>query len=81
MIEKDELLNRLSSEKLVTVVFTKKDGTERSMDCTRNMYTIPSEHHPKTDAEVDASSDNIKVFDLVAQAWRSFNYSTVKEVK
>lgn len=80
MITRDELIEKLSAVKLVTITFTKKDGTDRVMNCTRNMATIPSEFHPKGETE-PKSDDNIRVFDLDVQAWRSFNYSTVKEVQ
>lgn len=77
---RDELLKKLASVKLVTVTFTKVDGTERVMNCTRNMSTIPVEFHPKNEDSVQ-SADNIRVFDLDVQGWRSFNFSTVKEVQ
>lgn len=80
MISREQLIEQLTSTKLTTVTFTKKDGSERVMHCTRNMATIPSEFHPKNSVDVE-SSDNIRVFDLDAQNWRSFNYSTVKEVQ
>lgn len=77
---KEILLEKLSSVKLVTVTFTKKDGTDRIMNCTRNLSTIPVEFHPKSEIQIE-ESDNIRVFDLDLNAWRSFNYQNVKEVQ
>lgn len=76
-IEKNTLIEQLASRE-VKVTFTKKDGTERVMLCTRSNTLIPPDHHPKGEVEIEAS-DNIRVFDLEKQGWRSFNYTSVKE--
>lgn len=73
-----ELL-KLLAEGVTTVTFTKKDGTERVMKCTRNPNFIPTEFHPKTTTPSDEEvSDNIRVFDVEKLGWRSFNFSTVR---
>lgn len=76
-MDKNELLKKLSSE-VVTVTFIKKDGTERVMRCTKNLNLIPTEHQPKGESSVEAKEDNVRVFDIEKQGWRSFNYSTLK---
>ena len=78
-MNKGDLIKTLS-EGIAIVTFTKKDGTERVMRCTRNPSFIPAEFHPKTSDEKEnlEASDNIRVFDVEKQGWRSFNYSTVK---
>jgi hypothetical protein len=73
-----ELL-RLLAEGVTTVTFTKKDGTERVMKCTRNPSFIPMEFHPKnTTPSEEEVSDNIRAFDVEKLGWRSFNFSTVR---
>ena len=62
------------------VKFTKKDGTERIMRCTLKMDDIPKEMHPKSKVEYDSVSVK-RVFDLDKQAWRSFRYDSVIEVR
>ena len=76
---KSDLIKTLS-EGVAVVTFTKKDGTERVMKCTRSPSFIPTEFQPKTsdEAETLEASDNIRVFDVEKQGWRSFNYSSVK---
>ena len=74
-MEKASLLEALSKG-VVTVVFTKKDGTDRTMSCTRNSVLIPSEFHPKNESK--EIGDNIPVFDVEANGWRSFNYNSLK---
>ena len=79
-MEKSVLIENLNNG-IVTVQFTKKDGTERVMKCTRNVNEIPADQLPKGDknlSEEKVETDNIKVFDIEANGWRSFNYSTVK---
>ena len=60
------------------VAFTKKDGTKREMLCTLNMDSVPSEHHPKTDGNATArTNESVRVFDLEKEAWRSFRLDSV----
>lgn len=75
-MEKTALLEALAKG-TVTVTFTKKDGTERTMNCTRSSGIIPVEKHPKGDTSTE-TGDNIRVFDLDKQDWRSFNFSALK---
>jgi hypothetical protein len=63
-----------------TVVFVKKDGTERKMICTLNEDSIPSEFAPKNTGKAK-SDDAIAVFDLEKEDWRSFRWDSVKEIK
>lgn len=75
---KAELLNELAS-KQVSISFTKKDGSNRTMLCTRSIELIPVEHLPKNEIQdVTEETDNIRVFDIEAQGWRSFNFSSIK---
>jgi len=68
----------------VTVVFTKKDGTERVMNCTTNAALVPpttvvESTEPKKEKKVN--EDVMPVFDLDANAWRSFRWDSIKEVR
>jgi hypothetical protein len=74
-------LKKLLQEKVLTVLFTKKDGTEREMLCT-----LLPEHLPVVDKKEGdevkplkkQSEDSIAVWDLEAKAWRSFRIDSVK---
>ena len=81
MVTQDKL-KELLQEGEVTVTFTKKDGTTRVMKCTQNLALIPTDKQPKTVEGTlpKKSTDNVKVYDLETEAWRSFNYSTVTAV-
>jgi hypothetical protein len=66
------------------VTFTKKDGTERVMNCTTNPDLVPAveivesvESKPvrKVNEEV------MPVYDLEAKAWKSFRWDSIKQVR
>ena len=61
------------------VVFTKKDGTEREMECTINHDYIPEDKQPKGLGRVK-SEEVLAVFDLQLKEWRSFRYDAIKSV-
>jgi len=74
----------------VTVTFTKKDGTERVMECTTSPEIVPVEvHETNTDNPIDfpapkrekkASEDTCPVYDMGAKGWRSFRWDSIKQV-
>lgn len=76
----------------VTVTFTKKDGTERVMNCTTSPSLVPPEpvHETNTDNPIDfpvpkkekkVNEDVMPVYDLEAVAWKSFRWDSIKEIK
>lgn len=66
----------------VHVTFTKKDGTEREMQCTLAESLIPSAKQPAatTEATSQTSGSALRVFDTVVQEWRSFRWDSIKSV-
>lgn len=76
-ITREDLVDRLK-QSVVNVVFTKADGSERTMNCTLKLENIPEDQHPK--GVIKSESDQIRVFDTDIQEWRSFNFSSVKTV-
>jgi hypothetical protein len=73
-------LKKLLQEKTMSVLFTKKDGTQRAMLCT-----LMSEHLPLVDKqegdevkkERKESDTSIRVWDLEKKDWRSFRIDSV----
>jgi hypothetical protein len=63
------------------VVFTKKDGTERTMLCTLSEEVIPQEHKPKEGTAHKVNDTVLAVFDVEKQGWRSFTIADVKSVQ
>lgn len=76
----------------VTVVFTKKDGSERVMECTTNPDLVPQEpvHVTNTDNPIDfpavkkvkkLNEDIMSVYDIEVKGWRSFRWDSIKQVR
>jgi hypothetical protein len=76
---KEELKSYLTRG-VVKVVFTKKDGTDRTMLATLNEGLIPEDKKPKGTGKKVDNVNTFSVYDTEADGWRSFNYDTVKEV-
>ncbi len=74
-------LKELLKEGKVTVTFTKKDGSHRVMVCTTNKdlvtYKTPDITNKSTRKE---NPNQIRVYDLEKNGWRSFNYDSVTNV-
>ena len=65
----------------VTVTFTKKDGSERVMNCTLQPSELPPQVVNENKKERKKSDDTLAVYDLDAKAWRSFTIKSIKNVK
>lgn len=85
----------LLNKQEITVKFTKADGTDRDMRCTLNWDMIPpsppKSNTGRADGIVSESTKPkkepkqpdpavIKVYDLEAQAWRSFRMDRLKKI-
>lgn len=78
---KDPVEAALNEGLTLSVVFTKVDGTERTMLCTKNSEIISERYTPeerKTDREYKEPEGVARVFDLEKNAWRSFRYDSIK---
>lgn len=63
----------------VTIVFKKKDGTEREMKCTLKPDLV-KEYEKKTERNKTLNEEVCPVFDLDKQEWRSFRYDSITQV-
>jgi hypothetical protein len=64
------------------VTFTKKDGTERAMQCTLIEGRIPTDKIPKTTGSPSTSDGSaVRVFDTEKSEWRSFRWDSVTKVE
>lgn len=72
----------LLTDQVVTVSFTKKDGTERSMRCTLMPEWLPVKDLPEsTETTQRAKSEtSVAVYDLELNAWRAFSIDSVKSI-
>lgn len=78
----------------VTVTFTKKDGSERIMECTTSPSLVPPAltevHKTGTDNPIDfpvekkqrkVNDEVMPVYDLEAKSWKSFRWDSIKQVR
>jgi hypothetical protein len=62
------------------VTFTKKDGTERIMNCSlQEGVVVP--HEKTTERVKEDNEDILAVWDLDKKAWRSFRLDSIKSVE
>ena len=84
-LAKSDLVELLSKNN-VTVTFTKADGTERVMECTLLEEVLTTRWKPNKDKPEEQSfgaipeSNNIAVWDIVNDGWRSFRMDSVKSI-
>jgi len=74
-----EVLKTLLNEHVLSVTFTKKDGTERVMECTLKPDLLPIQDEntePKDKTRVE-NAEVIQVYDLENTGWRSFRVESV----
>jgi len=72
----------------VVVTFNKKDGSERVMTCSLQPELLPPMpiHESNTDNPIDfpkvkkENLNNLSVYDLTAQGWRSFIVKNVTNI-
>lgn len=80
-------LKDLLKEQEVTISFTKVSGEERVMTCTLNPSVVPPAPAPKVLAEGEVAKtkkenpDVCSVWDIKSEGWRSFRWSSVKEIQ
>lgn len=67
------------------VVFTKVDGSERFMECTRDLDKIPLIDHPKDTGSVKVEfskpDEVVRVYDVNAEGWRSIKVNSIKNLE
>lgn len=64
----------------VKVTFTKKDGTERVMNCSlQENVVVP--HEKTTDRVKEDNPETLAVWDIDKKAWRSFRLDSIKQVE
>lgn len=73
-----DVLKALVSTNHTEIVFTKKDGTERTMICTTKSSSIPEERQPIGESTVKENTETLRVYDLENEGWRSFRVDGVK---
>jgi hypothetical protein len=75
---KNNILDALRAD-VATVVFTKADGSERTMRCTLLESKIPTDKQPKSETQGSSTVGSaVRAFDVEKGEWRSFRFESVK---
>lgn len=74
-----DMLKLFMKDGFATVTFTKKDGSERVMECTQNLGNVPEESQPKGEG-YPAPEGLFRVYEKDV-GWRSFNQDQLKSYK
>lgn len=83
MIFTKETIANMLRDSVVTVTFTKVDGTERVMKCTLMSEYVPANQNSASNQvllQESGNDNNISVWDVDANGWRSFRINSVKSV-
>lgn len=76
---KNVLVNTLKND-ILNVVFTKSDGTERTMKCTLKEDFLPAIQSASVKSKVRNNPDVLAVWDIDNNGWRSFRMDSILEV-
>jgi hypothetical protein len=81
MMNKYELKQQLQGN-VATVVFTKADGTERTMNCTLLAEYLPAPSGPQllTESTRPENDQVLSVWDIENGGWRSFRLDSIKSL-
>lgn len=80
-------LKQIIQNNVVTLFFTKVDGTEREMRCTLLPEYLPDQYRNKNTQLLQESlgrlenANTLSVWDLDANAWRSFRCDSVTKIQ
>jgi hypothetical protein len=80
MIFTRENITELLRSSVVTVTFTKVNGEERVMKCTLLGEYVPNAATNGRVLLTENTGNNISVWDVEANSWRSFRVDSVKNV-
>lgn len=85
MMNKYELKEILNNG-VATIVFTKTDGTERTMKCTLLPEYMPANIHQSQKLLTEETQrvenpNTVSVWDIENNGWRSFRIDSVKSIE
>lgn len=81
VLETREWLKSLLKSGVVTLNFTKNDGTKRKLKATLQESVLPKVETATAATTVRKQSDEVQpVYDLEAEGWRSFRWDSLTAV-
>ena len=76
----ESFISKMNSAAVMYVRFTKANGDEREMMCTRNPAAIPEDKTPRR-LTATTPLTVVPVFDLDIQEWRSIRPDSILDMK
>ena len=81
-VETRNWLRDLLKSEVVTLTFTKKDGSQREMVATLSEARIPKTEKSTESAGTRKYSDEAQpVYDIEAEGWRSFRWDSLSKLE
>ena len=77
-MKKQDIVEMLTKE-VCTVVFTKADGSKRTMKCTLKDGIVPA-YEKKTDLKKPVNDNVLPVYDVDNEGFRSFRVDSVESI-
>jgi hypothetical protein len=80
---KREALVKSLQKNIMSVIFTKKNGEDRTLHCTLNETLLP-EKTWREELDESKKKENLEVlavWDVDIDAWRSFRLDSIKDLK
>ncbi len=77
-----EQLREALRQGIITVKFTKADGSLRVMRCTTSSTIVPEDAKPtgKMMISEETAKHTLRVYDVEVGGWRSFKLDSIQEV-
>jgi len=72
-----EAIQTFLKENITSVLFKKKDGTERTMKCTLKTDILPTYERKEGEPAKKKSDESLAVWDLEKESWRSFRIDSI----
>lgn len=80
-VQRGEWLRGLLTKGVYDVTFTKVNGESRTMPCTLNASFLPKQEVKENARTREPKPDNLSVWCVDKQEWRSFKIMNVTEVR
>lgn len=79
----NKAVREMLNDRVISVSFKKVNGEHRVMECTTNLQLIPPSAWPKESDKIiaEVSDDHVRVYDVKAQGWRSFNFKKLISIE
>jgi WYL_2, Sm-like SH3 beta-barrel fold len=76
-----KFITKVLRDMVIELTFTKKNGTERVMNCTLKEDLLPVTEAKEETKERKTNDDVLAVYDVDVEGWRSFRWDSLTQIK